>query len=73
MSPGLNGAQLMAIWDVFAPQGLEDSAKGFNPISASLIKASTERTYFVPEGQHDRSQARSAWSVRKIAPSQRDD
>jgi hypothetical protein len=40
-------------------------SQGFQPISASLIKASTERMYFVPEGQHDRSQARSAWRHEK--------
>ena len=44
------------------PKGLDDSALGFNPISANLIKASTGRMYFVPEGQHDSSQARSAWN-----------
>jgi hypothetical protein len=44
----------------FCPEkGLHDSTRGFNPISANLIKASTG---FVPEGQHDRSQARSAWN-----------
>jgi hypothetical protein len=26
------------------------------------------RMYFVPEGQHDRSQARSAWSHRENSP-----
>jgi hypothetical protein len=31
------------------------------PISANLIKASARRKYFVPEGQHDSSLARSAW------------
>jgi hypothetical protein len=30
-----------------------------------LIKASAGRMYLVPEGQHDRSQARSAWSHEK--------
>jgi hypothetical protein len=30
-------------------------------MSANLIKALARRMYFVPEGQHDRSQARSAW------------
>jgi hypothetical protein len=33
---------------------------GFNPKSANLIKASTRRMYFVPEGKYNRSQARSA-------------
>ena len=32
-----------------------------------------ENALFVPEGQPDSSQARSAWSHEKIAPSQRDD
>jgi hypothetical protein len=35
---------------------------GFNPMSANLSKASAGRMYFVPEGQPDSSQARSAWS-----------
>jgi hypothetical protein len=38
------------------------------PISANLIKASTERMYFVPEGEHDRSQARSAWRHEENSP-----
>jgi hypothetical protein len=42
-------------------EGLNNLAQGFNPISANLMKTSTGRMYFVPEGQHDRSQARSAW------------
>jgi hypothetical protein len=41
---------------------------GLKPISANLIKASTERMYFVPEGQHDRSQARSAWRYEENSP-----
>jgi hypothetical protein len=35
---------------------------GLKPASANLVKASTERLYFVPEGQHDSSQAPSAWT-----------
>jgi hypothetical protein len=42
-------------------EGLNNLAQAFNLISANLVKASTGRMYFVPEGQHDRSQARSAW------------
>jgi hypothetical protein len=45
----------------FAPKGLEDSAKGFSPISANLIKASARRMHFRPVGTTDRSLARSAW------------
>src|ERR1700720_21864 len=41
---------------------------GWLPISANLIKASTGRMYFVPEGQHDRSQARSAWRHEENSP-----
>src|SRR6202030_4561829 len=41
---------------------------GFNPISANLIEASTGRMYFVPEGQHDSSQARSAWRHEENSP-----
>jgi hypothetical protein len=44
-----------------ASKGLCVLSVGFNPISANLIKASARRIYFVPEGQHDRSLARSAW------------
>jgi hypothetical protein len=40
------------------PKGLEDPAQGFNPISAKII---LRRLVFVPEAQHDSSQARSAW------------
>jgi hypothetical protein len=57
---------------VFVPEGLRDSAHGFDPTSVNLIKASAQRMYFVPEGQHDSSHstryrllmaglARSAW------------
>ncbi len=48
-----------------APKGLQSRAPGFNPISANLIKASVgvENVFFVPEGQHDRSLARSAWKA----------
>jgi hypothetical protein len=51
-----------------APKGLKNLAQGFNPISANLIKASTGRMYFVPEGQADRSQARSAWNHEENSP-----
>ena len=34
---------------------------GFYDYKRNLIKASARRMYFVPEGQHDRSLARSAW------------
>ena len=50
------------------PKGQEDSAQGFNPISANLIKTSAGRMSFVPEGQHDSSQARSAWSHEENSP-----
>jgi hypothetical protein len=42
--------------------------RGFNPISPNLIKALTGRMYFVPEGQHDRSQARIAWRHEENSP-----
>jgi hypothetical protein len=29
--PGFNGAKLRCGWDGFAPEGLQDSAQGFNP------------------------------------------
>src|ERR1700688_1877801 len=41
---------------------------GVFPISANLIKASAGRMYFVPEGQDDSSQARSAWSPEENSP-----
>jgi hypothetical protein len=43
------------------PEGPGKHSPGFIRISAKLIKALTGRMYFVPEGRHDRSQARSAW------------
>jgi len=56
----------------FAQRGLQDSAQGFNPISANLMKPFDGRVAFVPEGQADRSQARSAWAAIQRAPSRRD-
>jgi hypothetical protein len=35
---------------------------------ANLSKASAGRVYFVPEGQHDSSQARSAWDYEENSP-----
>src|SRR5271166_4586968 len=46
----------------------EADQAGARPISANLSKASAGRMYFVPEGQHDSSQARSAsgvWTFRE--------
>ena len=40
---------------------LEGTERVARRLSASLFKASALRIYFVPEGQHDRSLARSAW------------
>jgi hypothetical protein len=54
----------------YAPKnGLYDTeACGFNFVSARMIARRFDgRTVFVPEGHHDRSEARSAWIVRKIA------
>jgi hypothetical protein len=56
-------------WTGFCPdEGAIDLSPGFKSISANLIKVSTERMYFVPEGQHDRSQARSAWRHEENSP-----
>jgi hypothetical protein len=45
---------------------------GSTSMSANLIKASARRMYFVPEGQYDRSLARSAWeSAPQGEPSRR--
>ena len=38
-------------------------APRINLISANLITASALRMYYVSEGQHDRSLARSAWEI----------
>jgi hypothetical protein len=40
---------------------------------AVLIKGSAGRMHFVPQGQHDSSQARSAWNHEENCPSERDD
>jgi hypothetical protein len=37
------------------------------------ISTADGRTVFVPEGQHDSSQARRAWNHEENSPSQRDD
>jgi hypothetical protein len=51
------------------PEGLEDSAQGFNPISANLMRSPFDgRMAFVPEGQAHSSQARSAWVAMQRAP-----
>ncbi len=43
--------------------------RGFNPISANLMRgASVGRMAFVPEGQADSSQARSAWVAMQRDP-----
>jgi len=43
------------------------------PVRAKLNQRFGSANVFVPEGQHDSSQARSAWSHEEMAPSQRDD
>ena len=37
-----------------------------------IVRRLDERLAFVPEGQHDSSQARSAWNHEENSPSQRD-
>jgi hypothetical protein len=49
-------------------EGAGGLSPGFQPISANLMKASAGRMYFVPEGQHDSSQARSTWSHEENCP-----
>jgi hypothetical protein len=41
--------------------GLLPDLTGWKPISVNLIKGLSGWMYFVPEGQHDSSQVRSAW------------
>jgi hypothetical protein len=43
---------------LIAPKGLQDSAQGFNAITANLMQG---QWLYVPEGQFDCSLARSAW------------
>jgi len=61
-----NGAKLSRIRDGFLPRsrrGQEGSTRGFNHIRVKIIARRFDgRMVFVPEGQHDRSQARSAWN-----------
>jgi hypothetical protein len=45
----------------FAPEGLYVLSPGFQPHKRLLNEASPGRMAFVPEGQCDRSLARSAW------------
>src|SRR6202041_2308484 len=46
----------------YGPRGQKSIAQGF-PISAKIIVRRFDgRMAFVPEGQHDSSQARSAWN-----------
>ena len=51
-----------------SPRRPHSVIESLNPISANLIKASAGKMYFVPEGQHDSSQARSAWSHEENSP-----
>jgi len=54
----------------FVSKGQEDSTQGFNPISANLVRGPFDgRMAFVPEGQADSSQARSAWVAMQRAQS----
>ena len=46
----------------YCPEEVEEFSPGFNPISAKIIVWRFDgRMAFVPEGQVDSSQARSAW------------
>src|SRR5271165_7391558 len=58
---------MRSVWDgSYSPEGLRGSARGFNPISADLSKASAGRIYFVPEVQHDSSQASKKKGIAKL-------
>jgi hypothetical protein len=51
---------------VLCPEGGDGAQpRGFNPISANLMRVFDGRMTFVPEGQADSSQARSAWVCRE--------
>ena len=51
----------------------EEFSPGFNPISASLIKASTERMYLSQRDSMIVARHEVPGDMRKIASSQRDD
>jgi hypothetical protein len=62
LGPGLNGTKISRIRSASSHQrGREDSARGFNPISANSMRGPSMGKAFVPEGRCDRSLARSAW------------
>ena len=53
---------------VIAPGKVQKLSPGFQTISADLMRGLRGRMHFVPEGQHDSSQARSAWDYEKNSP-----
>ena len=63
-----NGTKIRRFGMFFAPQEATGFSPGLKAISAKIIKASAGRMCFVPEGQHDSSQARSAWSHEEHSP-----
>jgi hypothetical protein len=57
----------------YAPEGPQDLARGFNPISANLIKASTGECILSQRDSMIVARHEVPGGMRKIAPSQRDD
>jgi hypothetical protein len=59
------------------PTGLDGSSsrsdRRIQPRSSKIMRGTSMAIGFVPEGQHDSSQARSAWNHEENTPSQRDD
>jgi hypothetical protein len=52
-----------------SPKGAGGLSTGFQPISAKIVlRRFDRRMAFVPEGQADRSQARSAWVSMQRGP-----
>jgi hypothetical protein len=62
LNPGLNGAKISSVWNVLLPEGAEEFSSGLQPHKRQVnARRFDGRMVFVPEGQHGRSQARSAW------------
>jgi hypothetical protein len=54
-------------------EGAEEFSPGFQPHKRQDNARRFDGRMVVPEGQHDSSQARSAWNHQENSPSQRDD
>src|SRR6202166_5372493 len=67
---GTNGAsKIRRIWDDLSPRRARGFSPGFQPYKRLLVvKRFDGRMAFVPEGQADSSQARSAWIAMQKTP-----